>query len=143
MVSVLRKGITRRRKTIDSKTRPENAEELVQEFRDIVMTYLEDHGWPLLNGDQTFVLWELTPNYTYDEKGSKQINTQTSRGKPKLGATVTLLITSTGLKGKAEIIFSGLVQDGRTLREIQDEAPDNVRVSNFQAQLKLINKTNI
>lgn len=75
------------------------------------------------------MLWELTPQYSYDEKGTKQVNMRTSRGQPKLGATVTLLITTTGLKGPAEIIFSGLAEDGQTIQEIQGAAPDNVRVS--------------
>lgn len=61
--------------------------------------------------------------------GLKDTDIRTSRGNPKEGCTVTLLIAADGRKGFAEVNFPRLAQDGAVIEELRERAPANVRVS--------------
>lgn len=117
-----------RRNTYDSKTLPPNADDLIRECRERVHRTLEDNNLDLLiNMNQTFVLYDSKPLYTYSEKGVRRVDIRSSRGNKKLGCTVALTITADGRKAPAEVIFRN--QPAAVIEELQERAPDNVRVS--------------
>ncbi len=119
-----------RRNTFDSKTLPANADNLIQECRERVHQNLRDNNINLLiNMNQTFVMYDMTPVYTYNEKGERRIDIRSSRGNKKLGCTVSLLITADGRKGPAEIIIRNQAANELVIQELQEHAPENVRVS--------------
>ncbi|XP_064651589.1 uncharacterized protein LOC135502569 [Lineus longissimus] len=72
---------------------------------------------------------ERVPRSTMEATGSQNVDIRSSKGNPKLGCTVTLVITTDGRKGRAEVNFRGLAPDGDVIRQLQANAPDNVRVT--------------
>ena len=125
-----RNGFSFRKQCKNSTALPENADELVANFQETVAQTVEENGInQVLNMNETFALWDMAPQYTYNVRGAKQIDVRTSRGNPKLGCTVTLCITFDGRKMPASVIFRGLVADGEEIEELRENAPENVRVT--------------
>ncbi|XP_064651584.1 uncharacterized protein LOC135502565 [Lineus longissimus] len=82
-----------------------------------------------MNMNETFVLFDMVPRSTMEATGSQNVDIRSSQGNPKLGCTVTLVVTTDGRKGRAEVNFRGLAPDGDVIRQLQANAPDNVRVT--------------
>ena len=116
-----------RRHTYDSKTLPDNANQLIEQCRQRVQqTIRENRLNQVINMNQTFVLYDSMPLYTYHEKGASRVDVRSSRGNKKLGCTVALTITADGRKAPAEIIFRNQAAD--VVEELRRRAPENVRV---------------
>lgn len=79
--------------------------------------------------DETFVLFDMVPTSTMEATGSQNVDIRSSHGNQKLGCTVTLVVTTDGRKGQAEITFRALAPDGDVIQQLRADAPDNVRVS--------------
>ena len=118
---------------------PENAPQLVAEFRaTIAVTTANHRPLFLMNIDETFVLFDMVPHYTYAPKGSRHVDIRSSRGNARLGFTVTLGITSDGRKLKAHITFKR--PPAYALQEIEDMNQDNVVVStSINSIMKIMN----
>ncbi|XP_064653003.1 tigger transposable element-derived protein 2-like [Lineus longissimus] len=128
-----RHGISYRKTCKDSTSIPLNAAELVTAFQNEVRNIINDNGIQIIvNMDETFVLWDIAPTYTYSLKGLKQVDIRTSRGNAKLGCTVTLAMTACGRKLPASIIFKGLRDDGPEIARLRATAPNGVRVTGSQ-----------
>ncbi|XP_064630139.1 tigger transposable element derived 5-like [Lineus longissimus] len=125
-----RNGIRFRKQCKNVTAIPENADELVANFQQNVAQTVDENGIELvINMNETFALFDMAPQYTYNEKGAKQIDLRTSRGNPKLGCTVTLGITREGRNLPASVILRGLRADGEVIQDLRENAPDNVRVT--------------
>lgn len=120
--------ISLRRKTKDSGQVPENANELIAQFRADVRNDLQTFADnQVANIDEVFTLFDNPGSYTYNRKGNAQIDIRSSRGNPRLGCTVTLAITMDGGKMPPHITFRQppLAEWG----ELQDNVPDNVLIA--------------
>lgn len=125
-----RKQISHRRKTKDSRGLPDNAQELVADYRVEFANLIRDGDFGvIMNMDETFVLFDMVPKSTMEVTGSKNVDIRSSHGNQKIGCTVTLVVTTDGRKGKAEINFRGLAPDGDVIQQLRANSPDNVRVS--------------
>ena len=60
----------------------------------------------IINMDETAVVFDMSPEYTYDKKGSKTITIRTTGGEKKR-ATVSITITASGKVLKPHIIYKG------------------------------------
>ena len=125
-----RKRISHRRKTKDSRTLPDNAEEIVGNYRIETRELIREGDFGIIiNMNETFVLYDMAPLTSMATVGSQHVDIRSSRGNSKLGCTVTLIISSTGQKGQAEVNFKGLDPHGQVMQELQAAAPENVRVT--------------
>lgn len=132
-----RAEITFRKATKDSKTIPENAEQLIAEFRATFNNVIEETVFRVIaNMDETFLQMDSMHNRTFDYKGIGQVNVKSSRGNSKLGCTVVLCCTIDGRKAPALVVIKA-AQEGPLVRRLREEAPDNVMVS-FHLALYLL-----
>lgn len=126
-----RHNITLRRGTNSAQTRPQDNDEILLEFSNMIMQLRLQHQYPadrIINVDETMIRFDTPSNYSNNTRGEKAIRIKNTNA-DKRGVTVILAVTAEGHKLPAVMIFKeqGGAFGPRVALRIAGQVPSNIR----------------